>query len=264
MHVRDVEKERVSTFLKILHPVGDPTPKELDDYIEHAVEVRRRIKEQLNTRKSDEEYASIRLSYIASDNAKVEVLCPESKNTEATQNPSRRQLERMMLPVDMMRFRRAMKTDFTFVPSRVMVSVVPTDDGSFTVTPELQNGAQGVAVGAELRAVPPDFVLAAERLDPWIDIFEGAATVEIDETVEGIRMQALQFSFLRDGCGGVGPKKLLLPDGIFRAVGNPGIRTRKPLDREGHTYSDSAHGLSCRGTHHPLRCVVSGYFAGKV
>lgn len=86
-------KKSVSAFLKILHPVGDPTPEELDEYVEYAVEGRRRIKEQLNKRKSDDEYANIRLSYIASDNIEVEVFCPESKNAVATQKPARRQLE---------------------------------------------------------------------------------------------------------------------------------------------------------------------------
>ncbi|MEX2442606.1 MAG: BREX system Lon protease-like protein BrxL [Alkalispirochaeta sp.] len=86
-------KKSVSAFLKILHPVGEPTPEELDEYVEYAVEGRRRIKEQLNKRKSDDEFANIRLSYIASDNTEVEVFCPESKNAAATQNPMRRQLE---------------------------------------------------------------------------------------------------------------------------------------------------------------------------
>ncbi len=86
-------KKSVSAFLKILHPVGDPSPEELDEYVEYAVEGRRRIKEQLNKRKSDDEYANIRLSYIASDNTEVEVYCPESRNAVATQNPTRRQLE---------------------------------------------------------------------------------------------------------------------------------------------------------------------------
>jgi ATP-dependent Lon protease len=86
-------KKSVAAFLKILHPVGDPSPQELDEYVEYAVEGRRRIKEQLNKRKSDDEYANIRLSYIASDNTEVEVFCPESRNAAATQNPARRQLD---------------------------------------------------------------------------------------------------------------------------------------------------------------------------
>ncbi|MDA3949430.1 MAG: hypothetical protein PF508_09395, partial [Spirochaeta sp.] len=92
-------KKSVAAFLKILHPVGDPTPEELDEYVEYAVEGRRRIKEQLNKRKSDDEYANIRLSYIASDNTEVEVFCPESRNAAATQNPTRRQLEAAGLDV---------------------------------------------------------------------------------------------------------------------------------------------------------------------
>jgi len=86
-------KKSISGFLKILHPVGEPTAQELDEYVEYAVEGRRRIKEQLNKRKSDDEFANIRLSYIASDKTEVEVFCPESRHAAATQNPKRRQLE---------------------------------------------------------------------------------------------------------------------------------------------------------------------------
>ncbi len=86
-------KKSVSALLKILHPVGEPTPEELDEYVEYAVEGRRRIKEQLNKRKSDDEYANIHLSYFASDNREIEVFCPESKHAPATQRPVRRQLE---------------------------------------------------------------------------------------------------------------------------------------------------------------------------
>lgn len=86
-------KKTVSAFLKILHPVGEPTPEELDEYIAYAVEGRRRIKEQLNKRKSDDEYANIHLTYFSAEGREVEVFCPESRNAEATQNPKRRQLE---------------------------------------------------------------------------------------------------------------------------------------------------------------------------
>lgn len=86
-------KKSVAAFLKILHPSGDPTPQELDEYVEYAVEGRRRIKEQLNKRKSDDEYANIQLSYFSFDDTEVEVFCPESRNAAATQNPARRQLE---------------------------------------------------------------------------------------------------------------------------------------------------------------------------
>jgi ATP-dependent Lon protease len=45
------------------------------------------VKEQLNKRKPDEEYAHINMSYINRNGEKVIVYCPESKYSEATQNP---------------------------------------------------------------------------------------------------------------------------------------------------------------------------------
>ena len=77
--------------------------------------------------------------------------------------------------------------------SRVMVSVTPAEDGSFTLRPELPesresgNGntggtdeaagegeaagaAKSAAVGGELKAVAPDYVLAGNRLFPCEDL----------------------------------------------------------------------------------------------
>jgi ATP-dependent Lon protease len=86
-------KKTVSALLKILHPVGDPMPEELDEYIAYGVEGRRRIKEQLNKRKTDDEYANINLSFLRSDGAEQHVWCPESKDAVATQNPNRRNID---------------------------------------------------------------------------------------------------------------------------------------------------------------------------
>lgn len=76
-------------FVKLLWPSGQPTPEEFDEVVEYALEGRRRVKEQLNKRKPDEEYARIDMSYINSKGEKVVVYCPESKYSEATQNPRR-------------------------------------------------------------------------------------------------------------------------------------------------------------------------------
>ena len=43
--------------------------------------------DELNKRKPDEEYANINMSYINAKGEKVVVYCPESKYSEATQNP---------------------------------------------------------------------------------------------------------------------------------------------------------------------------------
>jgi ATP-dependent Lon protease len=85
-------KKTICAFLKILHPNGPPTDEEFDEYVAYAVECRRRVKEQMNKRKPDDEFAKIGLSFFAASGTEVVVYCPESKNAEATQQPARRRL----------------------------------------------------------------------------------------------------------------------------------------------------------------------------
>jgi ATP-dependent Lon protease len=85
-------KKTVSALLKILHPDGPPGDAEFDEYVEYAVECRRRVKEQMNKRKPDDEFARINLSYYRTDGTEVVVFCPESRNAVATQQPFRRHL----------------------------------------------------------------------------------------------------------------------------------------------------------------------------
>ncbi|MGD9839836.1 MAG: BREX system Lon protease-like protein BrxL [Afipia sp.] len=85
-------KKTICAFLKVLHPNGPPTDEEFDEYVSYAVECRRRVKEQMNKRKPDDEFAKIGLSYINAAGQDVVVFCPESKNAEATQQPARRRL----------------------------------------------------------------------------------------------------------------------------------------------------------------------------
>ncbi|MGI9459460.1 MAG: BREX system Lon protease-like protein BrxL, partial [Pirellulales bacterium] len=73
-------KKTVCAFLKMLHPDGPPTDEEFDEYVAYAVEMRRRVKEQMNKRKPDDEFANIDLSFINKDNKEVVVYCPESKD----------------------------------------------------------------------------------------------------------------------------------------------------------------------------------------
>lgn len=80
-------QKTVLGFLKLIYPVGEPTPEEFDEIVAYALEGRRRVKEQLNKRKPDEEYARINMSYINKDGQKVVVWCPESKDSMATQDP---------------------------------------------------------------------------------------------------------------------------------------------------------------------------------
>jgi ATP-dependent Lon protease len=85
-------KKTVAAFLKILHPKIAPTDEEFEEYVSYAIESRRRIKEQMNKRKSDDEFAMINLSYFDKDNKEIVVYCPESKTATATQEPARRDI----------------------------------------------------------------------------------------------------------------------------------------------------------------------------
>jgi ATP-dependent Lon protease len=85
-------KKTVCAFLKILHPEGPPTDAEFEEYVAYATECRRRVKEQMNKRKPDDEFARINLSYFKGGGDEVVVFCPESKDAIATQEPARRKL----------------------------------------------------------------------------------------------------------------------------------------------------------------------------
>ncbi|MCP8687155.1 BREX system Lon protease-like protein BrxL [Marinobacterium sedimentorum] len=85
-------KKTVAGLLKILHPSGAPSDEEFEQYVAYAVECRRRVKEQMNKRKSDDEFALINLSYIDTHGKEIVVYCPESKLASATQEPLRRDI----------------------------------------------------------------------------------------------------------------------------------------------------------------------------
>lgn len=85
-------KKTVAAFLKILHPTGTPTDDEFEEYVAYAIECRRRVKEQMNKRKSDAEFAKINLSFINQEGKEIVVYCPESKIAAATQEPVRRDI----------------------------------------------------------------------------------------------------------------------------------------------------------------------------
>jgi ATP-dependent Lon protease len=85
-------KKTVCAFLKILHPSGAVSDDEFESYVAYATECRRRVKEQMNKRKPDDEFARIDLSYFKTSGEEVVVFCPESKDAPATQRPARRRL----------------------------------------------------------------------------------------------------------------------------------------------------------------------------
>lgn len=79
----------VCAYVKMLHPGQDPTQEEINEYLEYAIEGRRRVKEQLNKKKPDDEFANINLGYHRPDGSLVIVYCPESRHSSATQTPQR-------------------------------------------------------------------------------------------------------------------------------------------------------------------------------
>jgi len=85
-------KKTIAAFLKILHPDGPPSDPEFEEYVAYAVECRRRVKEQMNKRKPDDEFAKIDLSYLSAGGHEVVVYCAESRGAAATQQPTRHTL----------------------------------------------------------------------------------------------------------------------------------------------------------------------------
>jgi len=92
-------KKTVTALLKILYPGVEPTDEEFNMIVEYAVEGRRRVKEQMNKRKPDDEFALIDLSYYNQSGSEIIVYCPESKNANATQNP-RNDLSKNITPIE--------------------------------------------------------------------------------------------------------------------------------------------------------------------
>jgi ATP-dependent Lon protease len=82
-------KKTVCAFMKMLHPHGEASDQEFDEYVEYAVEGRRRVKEQMNKRKPDDDFANIDLSYINHKGEDIIVRCPETIGVLATLEPNR-------------------------------------------------------------------------------------------------------------------------------------------------------------------------------
>ena len=71
-------------LLKIIHPDANPTDKEFEEILEYAIEGRRRVKEQMDKMKEDDEFSGVDLSYFTSEGKEIVVYCPESKNVLAS------------------------------------------------------------------------------------------------------------------------------------------------------------------------------------
>jgi ATP-dependent Lon protease len=86
-------KKTLCALIKILHPSDSPSDEEFDQYVSYAIECRRRVKEQMNKRKPDDEFAKIDLSFIDRNGNDTVVYCPESIGIAATLEPARRRLK---------------------------------------------------------------------------------------------------------------------------------------------------------------------------
>lgn len=93
-------KKTVTALLKIIYPGIEPSDEEFNEIVEYAIEGRRRVKEQMNKRKPDDEFALIDLSYFKSDGTEIIVYCPESKNSLATQNPRKTEIKKLSSSAD--------------------------------------------------------------------------------------------------------------------------------------------------------------------
>lgn len=80
-------KKTVAAYLKMLHPHGECSDEEFEEYVIYAIEGRRRVKEQMNKRKPDDEFINIGLSFFTTDDKEIVVDCPETIGVEATLNP---------------------------------------------------------------------------------------------------------------------------------------------------------------------------------
>ena len=112
-------RKTISGLIKIIHPDGKPSPAELDELVAYAVEGRRRVKEQMNKRKPDDEFALIDLSYFDAAGNEQIVYCPESRYSSAAQNPRRSPDRPVVEPMA--------EVPVPIVPAAVPVSVVPPE-----------------------------------------------------------------------------------------------------------------------------------------
>ena len=82
-------KKTVVAFMKMLHPHGVCSDEDFEEYVVYAIEGRRRVKEQMNKRKPDDEFAKIDLSFFNAKGEEIVVNCPESVGASATLNPQK-------------------------------------------------------------------------------------------------------------------------------------------------------------------------------
>jgi len=65
-------------LLKLIHPDANPTDEEFEEILAYAIEGRRRVKEQMDKMKDDDEFSGVDLSYFNKKGEEIVVYCPES------------------------------------------------------------------------------------------------------------------------------------------------------------------------------------------
>ena len=180
-------KKTVCAFLKVLHPDGPPTDEEFEEYVAYAVECRRRVKEQMNKRKPDDEFARINLSYFKASGEEVVVFCPESKDVPATQEPARRRLNQAVSqPAEVVAAQPAQQP----VPTTESVSSVPTS----TPTGQTRVAPPSVELKEQHFTIPYDATGYSYEsiMGPYL---QGATSVVIEDPY--IRLQHQIQNFVR-------------------------------------------------------------------
>jgi ATP-dependent Lon protease len=187
-------KKTVCAFLKILHPNGPPTDDEFAEYVSYATECRRRVKEQMNKRKPDDEFAKINLSYFTVTGEEVVVFCPESKDASATQEPARRRLNQAVdLPPPIV--------DAQSQPNVTQPSPVAVEPAEVVAVPAHTNTEQLTTVAAQIQVLKEQHftILYGDSgysydsiMGPYL---QGAKSVVIEDPY--IRMQHQIQNFVR-------------------------------------------------------------------
>lgn len=171
-------KKAVAAFCKILHPTGTPTDDEFEEYVAYAIECRRRVKEQMNKRKSDDEFAKINLSFINSQDKEIIVYCPESKSALATQDPIRRDIHEVQRNEgDRQRTIKKIGSatlDLEMeVPDETSSEIRGTVDSTFPVLKEQHFTIQYGATGYSYESIISPYLFGAKAVeieDPYIRV----------------------------------------------------------------------------------------------
>lgn len=171
-------------FVKLLWPTGKPTPEEFDEVVEYALEGRRRVKEQLNKRKPDEEYARIDMSYINAHGEKVVVYCPESKYSEATQNPRRQSGVEVRIDPEL-------ATETTSEPPvrkrRPRIATIPNTQSETVPTQVAAESSASVAQPGRKELMHGDIGYDYETL--YRDYLTGAKVIQLEEPYLSLHYQ---------------------------------------------------------------------------